>query len=335
MAPKRIGFIGFDNFAALHFAGLCEVFAAAALDDGFSGQIPCYEVYLIGLSDAPFRAESGMVFTPEWTIEAPSSDLDTLIIPGGAGMSDGGTAAAICRWALTRVNRTRRLASIGSGIYPLALSGLLDGKEVTTHWQSARDIARQFPKLKVLNTRPFVKQGWLYTASGLAGGIELVLAFIEEDYGIHLANTARGRLMAYLVRRDGSPNASPNAIFDSESTDRLGNLVGWIVKNLDADLSVDALARRACMCPGHFNRAFKSVFGSTPSTFVENLRLNEAKRRLARRGKTLRSVAASVGFSNSSTFRKAFQRRFGVIPSRYLDGVRSPRLRNAAERSAA
>ena len=318
MAPKNIGFVGFDNFTALHFAGLCEVFAGAALDDGFGGQIPCYEVCTIGLSDAPFRAESGIAFTPEWTIDETLPELDTLIIPGGAGILSADTAAAVAKWALTKVNRTRRFVAIGTGIYSLALTGLLDGKEVTTHWQSARDVARKFPRLKVVETRPFTKQGWLYTASGVSGGVELALALIEEDYGIHLANTVRGRLMAYAVRPGVPDKASSNPESDSESIDRLGNLVGWIIKNLDGDLSVEALARRACMCPGHFNRAFKSVFGSTPGSFVENLRLNEAKRRLAVRGKTLRSVAASVGFPNSNTFRKAFRRQFGVIPSSYL-----------------
>lgn len=326
MAPKRIGFIAFDNFTTSHFAGLCDVLAAAALDDGFGGQIPCYEVYTIGLTKAPFRSESGVVITPAWNI-ASAPQLDTLIMPGGSGLLHGDIAAAISRWALTRVNQTRRFASIGSGIYPLALTGLLDGREVTTDWQIARDVAQKFPKLKVVNARQLVKEGWLYTAAGVSGGIELALTFVEEDYGIHLANAVRGKLMAYLVRREAPKEAASVSEFRSESVDRLGNLVAWIVKNLDSDLSVETLARRACMCPGHFVRAFKSIFGSTPASFVENLRLNEAKRRLGVRGKTLRSVATSVGFTNSNTFRKAFKRRFGVGPSSYFEDARTTDVR--------
>ena len=73
------------------------------------------------------------------------------------------------------------------------------------------------------------------------------------------------------------------------------------------------------MCPAHFTRAFKSVFGTTPGEFVENLRLNEARRRLASRRKTVRSVAESVGFANPEAFRRAFQRRFGDHPTTFLD----------------
>src|SRR5919204_295246 len=82
--------------------------------------------------------------------------------------------------------------------------------------------------------------------------------------------------------------------------------IAWIMRNLHEDLSVNALARRVCMSPSHFNRAFKSVFGSTPADFVENLRVNEARRRLSTPRKTLYTVAASVGFSSASEFRRAF-----------------------------
>jgi transcriptional regulator GlxA family with amidase domain len=90
------------------------------------------------------------------------------------------------------------------------------------------------------------------------------------------------------------------------------------MRNLHEDLSVNTLARKACMSPSHFNRAFKSVFGSAPAEFVENLRINEAKRRLAVPKRTLEIIAASVGFSDAQTFRRAFERRLGAKPRSYL-----------------
>jgi len=78
--------------------------------------------------------------------------------------------------------------------------------------------------------------------------------------------------------------------------DRFAELIPWMMRNLHEDLSVNTLARKACMSPSHFNRAFKSVFGNAPAEFVENLRINEAKRRLAVPKRTLEIIAASVGF---------------------------------------
>jgi transcriptional regulator GlxA family with amidase domain len=106
------------------------------------------------------------------------------------------------------------------------------------------------------------------------------------------------------------------AVFDSQPTDRFAELAAWIMRNLHEDLSVNTLARKACMSPSHFTRALKSVFGSTAAEFVENLRLNEAKRRLIPK-RTLDTIAASVGFWDTASFRRAFERRFGAKPRSY------------------
>lgn len=190
---------------------------------------------------------------------------------------------------------------------------------MTTHWRFASDVARRFPKLRVDHKRPLVKDGPFYTSTGLSAGIDLSLALIEEDYGRHVALATAQELETPLRNGNAQQEFSKPAVFDSQPTDRFAELVAWIMRHLDEDLSVNSLARRACMSASHFNRAFKSVFGSTPSDFVENLRLNEARRRLSTPRKTLYSVAASVGFPNSDAFRRAFERRFGAKPRSYLN----------------
>ncbi|HEX8280843.1 MAG TPA: helix-turn-helix transcriptional regulator, partial [Chthoniobacterales bacterium] len=89
---------------------------------------------------------------------------------------------------------------------------------------------------------------------------------------------------------------------------------------------VEVLARRACMSQDHFSKAFKSIFGIPPREFVENLRLNEAQRRLTKRQKTIQSVATSVGYANTGAFQRAFERRFGKRPGRLLQETRALRV---------
>jgi len=317
MNPKRIGFLGFEGVTASHLVGPADTFAAAALDGGYGNRIPCYQICTIGLTFEPFRAESGIIFQPEETLQT-APELDTIVMPGGGGLRKVEIGEKISNWIWTRASRTRRIAAICTGIYGLAPTGLLDGREVTTHWRFASDVARRFPKLRVDHKRPLVKDGPFYTSSGLAAGIDLSLALIEEDYGRHVALAAAQELVTPL-NRNGEKEFSRPLQFDSQPTDRFAELVAWIVRNLHEDLSVKTLARRACMSPSHFNRAFKSVFGSPPAEFVENLRLNEAKRRLSVSKRTLDTVAASVGFSDADAFRRAFERRFGTKPRRYLN----------------
>ncbi len=317
MTPKRVGLIGFDGVTAFHLAGTVDAFAAATLDDGYGGRIACYDVQILGLTAGPFRSESGLVFSPRETIKSVSS-LDTIIIPGGSGLRKPQTVADISSWILGQVNDTRRIASICTGIYGLAPTGLLDGREVTTHWRFARDVAQRFPALRMNPKARVLKAGPFYTSSGLSAGIQLALALIEEDYGPFVARAVQGEFVMNLGQRDTVGRVATVTDFESRPSDRFGDLIAWIIRNLETDLSVEALARRAGMCPSHFTRSFKAVFGSPPAEFVENLRLNEARRRLGKRSKTLQSVAASVGLRDAGAFRRAYQRRFGVKPASLL-----------------
>jgi len=316
MIPKRIGFLGFDSVTACYLVGPADIFAAATLDAGYGNRIPCYEICLIGLSSAAFRAESGVFLKAQETLETAPS-LDTIVIPGGDRLRRTDVSEKVSDWILARANQTRRIAAICSGIYGVAPTGLLDGREVTTHWRFASDVARRFPNLRLDDKRPLVKDGPFYTSAGLSAAIELSLALIEEDYGHQVALAAAQEVMP-PTNGNGHKEFSKPQAFDSQPIDRFAQLIPWLTRNLREDLSVSALAHRACMSPSHFNRAFKSVFGVTPAEFVENLRVNEAKRRLSTPKRTLDTVAASVGFSDGEAFRRAFERRFGAKPGRYI-----------------
>src|SRR5438094_443813 len=317
MNPKRIGFLGFEGVAASELTRAADVLATATLDGGYGNRISCYHVSTIGLTSGCFRAESGIAFWPDSTLET-ASELDTIVIPGGDGLRRSLVSETIAEWVLARINETRRVVAVGGGIYGVAPTGLLDGREVTTHWRYAGDVARCFPNLRVDPRRHLVKDGAFYTSSGPNAAIDLSLALIEEDYGRHVASVVAQEFVSAPINGNGQHKLPGPLVFDSQPGDRFAELIPWIMRNLHEDLSINTLARRACMSPSHFNRAFKSVFGSTPAEFVETLRVNEARRRLSVPKRTLETIAASVGFSDAQTFRRAFERRFQTKPRTYL-----------------
>jgi transcriptional regulator GlxA family with amidase domain len=318
MNPKRIGFLGFEGVAASDLTRAADVFAAAALDGGYGNRISCYQLCTIGFTSECFRTESGIALRPDSTFETVS-ELDTIIVPSGNGLRRSVVSGRIADWILARVNQTRRVAATGAGIYGVAPTGLLDGREVTTHYRYASDVARCFPSLRVDPGRHLVKDGAFYTSSGTHAAVNLALALIEQDYGRHVALAAAQEFVMPSANGNGQHELPSPLVFDSQPADRFAELIPWIMRNLHEDLSVNALARRACMSPSHFTRAFKSVFGSTPTGFVENLRLNEAQRRLSVPKRTLDTIAASVGFSDRDEFRRAFKRRFGARPRSYFN----------------
>jgi transcriptional regulator GlxA family with amidase domain len=334
MNPKRIGFLGFDGVAASELTRAADVLAAATLDGGYGNRISCYQISTIGITSECFRAESGIAFWPDSTLET-ASDLDTIVIPGGDGLRRSLVSETIAEWVLARINETRRVVAVGGGIYGVAPTGLLDGREVTTHWRYAGDVARYFPNLRVDPRRHLVKDGAFYTSSGPSAAIDLSLALIEEDYGRHVASVVAQEFVSAPINGNGQHKLPGPLVFDSQPGDRFAELIPWIMRNLHEDLSINTLARRACMSPSHFNRAFKSVFGSTPAEFVETLRVNEARRRLSVPKRTLETIAASVGFSDAQTFRRAFERRFQTKPRTYLKNLNAgSTVASASEKAA-
>ncbi len=315
MERKRIGIVGFDGVTALDLVGPAEAFAAATCETG-DGHTPCYEIAILGISKRKFIAESGIAFSPAYSLDnAP--ELDTLIIPGGVGLRQRATASRISAFVTAVAGKTRRIASVCTGIYGLALTGLLDGRRVTTHWRFADDVARRFPKLHVERNALFLRDGVFYTSAGITAGIDLALAMIEEDRGTHAALTVARELVVYFKRPGGQEQYSEPLQYQVNSPDKLAELVPWIGSHLRHDLSVENLAAKVNLCARHFSRRFRQSFACTPAKFVERLRLDEARKRLSSRNANIEEVAGSVGFKSSDVFRCAFERRFGISPGAY------------------
>jgi transcriptional regulator GlxA family with amidase domain len=105
--------------------------------------------------------------------------------------------------------------------------------------------------------------------------------------------------------------------YDTNGSEKIAELPAWIVGHLDEDLSVKALADRAGLCPRHFRRLFKSAFNRNPSDYVEQLRLQEASRRLHTSRASIHAIATSVGYASPEVFRRAFERWLGISPRAY------------------
>lgn len=319
---RRIGVIGFEGASALDITGPIEAFAIAGRTDGRTEPGGHYETLLLGITARPFRSEYGVRLVPDARL-ADAPPLDTLIVAGGAGLREPATNAAIAAWLRAHAPRIRRVASVCTGAYGLAASGLLDGRRVTTHWRFASDLARRFPKLRVEPDALFVKDGSFYTSGGIAAGIDLALALIEEDFGSRTSLAVAREMVVYLKRPGGQEQFSEPLRQQLQAGDRFGELVAWMTGHLDRDLAVPLLAERVGMSPRHFGRRFREVFGRSPARYVEGLRLAAARDRLTAPRQTVERVASSVGFESADVFRRRFRERYGVAPATYRETFRS------------
>lgn len=297
--------------------GPAEMFSRSTISTDYGQDRDCYHVVTIGIrAKSSCTTESGIVVIPLVDMQhAPA--LDTLIIPGGSGIHDLKLNATIAKWLSSRVPTTRRIAALGTGIYALAATGLLDGRRVVTHWRFANDAASRFPTLRVNCSNLFVNDGPFYTCAGGASAVDFSLALIEQDYGRRVALRLARDLIIPVKRSGAEEQYSEPLQFQVQSFDRFADLSAWILSHLNHDLSVDALAERAGMSRRNFTRLFLKAFGKAPSQFVAEARINEARRRVLVPRNNLESIAASLGFKSADVFSKAFERHVGVRPRIY------------------
>ena len=324
MLPKHVVIVGYDEFTSLDLSGPLEAFSSSVIENARGNPQPCYRVTIAALGAKTFSSESGLCVTANHSLSSVRQ-VDTLLIPGGRGMRNPSTGERLAAWINKRINRIRRVASICTGVYGLASTGLLNGRRVTTHWKFANDLAARYPKLKVDANPLYIQEGKFYTSAGVTAGIDLSLALIEEDFGPQVALAVARELVVYMKRSGGQDQFSEPLKFQMASASRLADLPAWITGHLDQDLSVEVLAQRVHLCPRQFSRRFKAEFKSSPAAFVQRLRLDEARTRLAGANCSVETVADSVGFHDPDSFRRAFVKCFGVPPQQYRSRFASDR----------
>ena len=302
---------------ALDIIGPFDAFASAA--DKTLGGNPLYRCILLGLTREPFAAASGVLFTPNAELGRAPAEFDTIIVPGGPGILDPANSVPIASWLTRRAPHCRRVASVCTGVYALAATGMLDGRRAATHWRYVSDFRRRFPAVEVDPDAIFVESAPFWTSAGVTAGIDLALALIEADHGPEVALEVARDLVVYLKREGGQAQYSAPLRFQVAARDRLAGLMAWMSTHPEADLSVERLAARVAVSPRNLSRQFVKAFGVPPGRVVELLRLDAARTRITTTCGSIDRIAESVGFRSGDVFRRAFMRRFNTSPSNYRD----------------
>jgi transcriptional regulator GlxA family with amidase domain len=222
-------------------------------------------------------------------------------------------------WLKKIAVEVRRLGAVCVGAFLLAEAGLLDGRRATAHWKFGRELETRYPGVCVEHDRLWVKDGNIYTSAGSSAGIDLALAWVEEDCGAGLAHEAARELVLFLRRPGGQPQVSVSLASQASEMTSIRELQIWIADHLETRLSVEDLADRMSMSVRNFERVFTREVGTTPSQYVLQMRVEAARRQLERTDKGLKQVASAAGFGSVDVMRRAFVRLLGITPRRYRD----------------
>lgn len=281
-----------------------------------------YAVRLLSTSPDRTVLAGGMSLVADSSIFEDEEAIDTLLVAGTPTYALAYTDTAVHAWLRRHVPRSRRHGSVCTGAFFLGGAGLLDGLNVTTHWQHAAELAERFPAAKVNSDQIFVQDGPLWTSAGVTAGIDLALKLIEDDHGRDVALSVARRLVVFLKRPGGQSQFSAHLAAQIATEGRIQAVQHWILDHLPLELTAKSLASRAGMSMRNFTRVFQQEAGMTSADFVEMARVDSARRLLEDTDKPLQRVASSCGFANPDTMRRAFMRRIGTGPSEYRERFR-------------
>jgi transcriptional regulator GlxA family with amidase domain len=248
-------------------------------------------------------------------VEGP---CDTVLLVCGLGTRSI-RDRALSSWLRKMSGEVRRLGAVCVGAFLLAEAGLLDGRRATAHWKFGRELQARYPTVRVEHDPIWVKDGNIYTSAGTSAGIDLALAWVEEDCGAGLAHEAARELVLFLRRPGGQPQVSVSLASQASEMMSIRELQIWIAEHLETRLSVEDLADRMAMSVRNFERVFTREVGRTPSQYVLQMRVESARRQLERTDRGLKQVASAAGFGSVDGMRRAFVRLLGITPRRYRD----------------
>ncbi len=326
--PKRlIACYAFDQVMSLDVTGPLQVFASANAELVRQGNPPLYELVVFAETVGPVQTSAGIkLYADLKRTDIDLAGVDTILVPGGDGIDAVCGHQDVLSWLRLAAQSCDRVGSVCSGAMLLAAAGLLDGRLATTHWSRCDQMRATYPAIGLVENRlhtydPDGLDGdaHIFTSAGVTAGIDLALALLEHDCGRAMALAVARRLVMFLKRPGGQAQFSAYLTPAVGASAQLAELLDWLPSNLQADLSLEALAARARMSPRTFSRVFTRDLGMTPARYIERLRVEAARGLLLAGDVSISQVACLCGFGHPETMRRAFHRQLSISPQDYAD----------------
>jgi transcriptional regulator GlxA family with amidase domain len=312
--PRVVAILAPPGAQLLDISGPLDVFAQANVEAAKE----IYALRIVACEPGVIRCSSGARLIPDYAVgDVVVERIDTLLVAGAPNAAQMLMKPALRSWLLGAARNARRYGSVCTGAFPLAATGLLDGRRVTTHWAAAAQLSQAYPRVNIDKDALYVRDGKLRTAAGVTAGLDLALSLVEEDLGREIAMRVAEQLVMFFKRPGGQLQFSRKGEIRPAGRSVLQEIQRWIAANPALGHSVEKLAARASLSPRHFARLFHSEVGVTPAVWVEEARVTAARALLERGYDAPKQVALKCGFASADTLRRAFVKHIGVTPAEY------------------
>jgi AraC family transcriptional activator FtrA len=314
-APRvshRVAALAFKGLAPFELGVAAEVFALERPEL----EVPWwYSFAVCAERPGPFRVVGGFDLVAPHGLDALVA-ADTVIVLGCADVLGDPSPELVDALRAAHANGAR-LVSICSGAFTLAATGLLDGREATTHWRYTGLLQRRFPNVRVNAGVLYVDCGDVLTSAGTAAGIDLCLHIVRRDHGAQIANRVARRMVVAGHREGGQAQFIEAPVPERIVDNPIAGAMGWALEHLAESVTVAELARRSHLSARQFSRRFRAATGMSPGAWLLRQRLEASLGLLERSETSVEAIGRLVGLASAAGFRRHFRTAFGVAPSVY------------------
>ncbi|ASS50340.1 MAG: AraC family transcriptional regulator [Candidatus Fluviicola riflensis] len=219
-------------------------------------------------------------------------------------------------WIAQRYNEGSEVASMCTGAFLLAASGLLDGKSCATHWAADQPFRTMFPKVNLQTDQLITDENGIYTNGGAFSFLNLIIYLVEKYYD---RQTAIYCSKLFQIEPDRN-SQSPFTIFigqKSHDDEVVQQAQAYIENNLNGKISIEQLAEKFAVGRRSFDRRFIKATGNTPLEYAQRVKIESAKKAFETSRKTINEVMYEVGYSDVKAFREVFRKITGMSPLEY------------------
>src|SRR5471032_908503 len=316
----KVTLVVLDGVQALDVAGPLDVFTEA---NHLLPKQDQYEMTLVGGRPDNVMCSSGIAFNVHCDYRHFDSTSDLLLVAGGPRFPDYRPEPALLDWLGDQAQGAARFGAVCNGVFLLAHAGLLEGREITTHWDHAERLAGQFPGSTVRPDKIFVRDGKVFTCGGVTSGIDLCLALVAEDWGHELAVKVAKGLIVYMRRDGGQSQYSPYLAVGPDEDSLVAKVLKYVKDHISDALTIEGIADAVGVSRRTFSRAFAKHAHVTPSVFVDQVRIDFARKLLEETDVPLKTVAFRCGFHTATQMRMIFSRQLDITPKQYRERFRA------------
>lgn len=221
-------------------------------------------------------------------------------------------------WIAKQYKNGSEIASLCSGAFLLAFSGILKNKQCTTHWMYANEFKHFYPSVKLVDEKVITHQNGVYSSGGSNAYWNLLIHLVEKYAGREMAIYAAKYFVIDFARDMQSPFIVFNGLKDHEDETIL-TIQEFIEENYSEKIAVEYLAVKYNLTRRSLERRFKKATGNTVAEYIQRVKIEAAKKLLETGRKTVYDIMYDVGYVDIQTFRDVFKRITGMTPVDYMN----------------